>query len=97
MHKKGPFSFARDAHVKVKRHLRQNPSKTGTLDNLFRMRRPPEEFYRNVLAAGAEPSYMKCVFNSYADYTAGRIPHSDEEEAEQVGESSDNIIQRPLI
>jgi NAD(P)H dehydrogenase (quinone) len=40
--------------------------------------RPPEEFYRNVLAAGAEPSYMKCVFNSYTDYTAGRIPHSDD-------------------
>jgi hypothetical protein len=31
--------------------------------------RPPEEFYRNVLAAGAEPSYMKCVFDSYADFT----------------------------
>jgi len=40
--------------------------------------RPPEEFYRNVLAAGAEPSYMKCVFDSYTDYTAGRIPHSDD-------------------
>src|SRR5258708_36469734 len=40
--------------------------------------RPPEEFYRNVLAAGAEPSYMKCVFDSYTDYTAGRIPLSDE-------------------
>jgi NAD(P)H dehydrogenase (quinone) len=40
--------------------------------------RPPEEFYRNVLAAGAEPSYMKCVFDTYTDYTAGRIPHSDD-------------------
>ena len=25
--------------------------------------RPPEEFYRNVLAAGAKPAYMKCVFD----------------------------------
>src|SRR5260221_4326247 len=39
---------------------------------------PPEEFYRNVLAAGAEPAYMKCVFDSYTDYTTGRIPHSDD-------------------
>jgi hypothetical protein len=30
--------------------------------------RPPKEFYRNVLAAGAEPSYMKCVFDSYTDF-----------------------------
>jgi NAD(P)H dehydrogenase (quinone) len=27
--------------------------------------RSPEEFYRNVLAAGAEPAYMKCVFDSF--------------------------------
>ena len=40
--------------------------------------RPPEEFYRNVLAAGAEPSYMKCVFDSYADFTAGKILGADE-------------------
>ena len=40
--------------------------------------RPPEEFYRNVLAVGAEPSYMKCVFDSYTDYTAGKIQDSDE-------------------
>jgi len=40
--------------------------------------RPPEEFYRNVLAAGADPSYMKCVFDSYTDYTAGKIPGADE-------------------
>jgi uncharacterized protein YbjT (DUF2867 family) len=37
-----------------------------------------EEFYRNVLAAGAEPSYMKCVFDSYADLTAGKIPGAAE-------------------
>ena len=40
--------------------------------------RPPKEFYDNVLAAGAEPSYMKCVFDSYTDYTAGKVPGADE-------------------
>jgi uncharacterized protein YbjT (DUF2867 family) len=45
--------------------------------------RPPEEFYRNVLAAGAEPAYMKCVFNSYSDFTAGR--------GERVDETFDNL------
>jgi uncharacterized protein YbjT (DUF2867 family) len=39
---------------------------------------PPEELYRNVLAAGAEPAYMKCVFDSYTDMTAGRLPGADE-------------------
>ena len=29
--------------------------------------RPSKEFYENVLAAGAEPSYMKCVYDSYTD------------------------------
>jgi NAD(P)H dehydrogenase (quinone) len=32
----------------------------------------------NVLAAGAEPAYMKCVFDSYTDFTAGRLLNSDE-------------------
>jgi hypothetical protein len=36
------------------------------------------EFYDNVLAAGAEPSYMKCVFDSYTDFTAGKVPNSDQ-------------------
>ena len=45
--------------------------------------RPPEEFYENVLAAGAEPAYMKCVFNSYSDFTAGR--------GERVDETFDNL------
>jgi len=40
--------------------------------------RPPEEFYRNVLAAGAEPAYMKCVFDSYSDFTAGKTEGADE-------------------
>jgi NAD(P)H dehydrogenase (quinone) len=29
--------------------------------------RPPEEFYRKVLAAGAEPAYMKCVFDLFTE------------------------------
>jgi NmrA-like family len=46
---------------------------TKVLDQDFSYEaRPPEEFYENVLAAGAEPAYMKCVFNSYSDFTAGR-------------------------
>jgi uncharacterized protein YbjT (DUF2867 family) len=40
--------------------------------------RPPKEFYDNVLAAGAEPSYMKCVLDSYTDYTAGKVSGADE-------------------
>jgi uncharacterized protein YbjT (DUF2867 family) len=33
---------------------------------------PPADFLRSVLAAGAEPAYMKCVFDSYSDLTAGK-------------------------
>lgn len=33
---------------------------------------PPSDFLRNVLAAGAEPAYMKCVFDSYTDMTNGK-------------------------
>jgi uncharacterized protein YbjT (DUF2867 family) len=40
--------------------------------------RPPEEFYRNVLAAGAEPAYMKCVFDSYTELTNGVAVKPDE-------------------
>lgn len=40
--------------------------------------RSPAEFYRNVLKAGAEPAYMKCVFDSYSDFTAGRGERVDE-------------------
>ena len=40
--------------------------------------RPPEEFYRNVLAAGAEPAYMKCVHDSYVELTAGIAVKPDE-------------------
>jgi NAD(P)H dehydrogenase (quinone) len=40
--------------------------------------RPPEEFYRNVLAVGAEPAYMKCVFDSYTELTNGVAVKPDE-------------------
>jgi uncharacterized protein YbjT (DUF2867 family) len=33
--------------------------------------RPPLEFLANVLAAGADPSYMKSVFDSYTDFSNG--------------------------
>ena len=33
--------------------------------------RPPSEFLDAVLAAGAEPTYMQCVFDSYRRFTAG--------------------------
>ncbi|RXH58183.1 SDR family oxidoreductase [Granulicella sibirica] len=38
----------------------------------------PAEFLRNVLAAGAEPAYMKCVFDSYTDFTNGVDIGADE-------------------
>ena len=40
--------------------------------------RPPSEFLEHVLAAGAEPAYMKCVFDSYTDLTEGRAEPADE-------------------
>ena len=40
--------------------------------------RPPSEFLQTVLAAGAEPAYMKCVFDSYTDLTNGVDLRSDE-------------------
>jgi NAD(P)H dehydrogenase (quinone) len=40
--------------------------------------RPPSEFLRNVLAAGAEPAYMKCVFDSYSDLTDGKDIGADQ-------------------
>jgi NAD(P)H dehydrogenase (quinone) len=39
---------------------------------------PPSDFLHNVLAAGAEPAYMKCVFDSYTDLTNGVDLRSDE-------------------
>jgi len=40
--------------------------------------RSPEEFYRDVRAAGAEPAYMKCVHDSYVDLTACTAVKPDE-------------------
>jgi NAD(P)H dehydrogenase (quinone) len=45
---------------------------TVALGQLFSYEpQPPSEFLRKVLAAGAEPAYMKCVFDSYTDLTVG--------------------------
>jgi NAD(P)H dehydrogenase (quinone) len=50
-----------------------------TLDKPFRYEaRPPSEFLSHVLAAGAEPAYMKCVFDSYTDFTNGLGERADE-------------------
>jgi uncharacterized protein YbjT (DUF2867 family) len=40
--------------------------------------RPPSEFLQNVLSAGAEPAYMKCVFDSYSDLTNGKDIGADQ-------------------
>jgi NAD(P)H dehydrogenase (quinone) len=45
---------------------------TSTLGQTFRYEaRPPLEFLTHVLAAGAEPAYMRCVFDSYSDFSNG--------------------------
>jgi NAD(P)H dehydrogenase (quinone) len=50
-----------------------------TLGQPFRYEpQPPSEFLRNVLAAGAEPAYMKCVFESYTNLTNGVDIGADE-------------------
>ncbi len=52
---------------------------TEVLGQPFRYEaRPPEEFYQNVLAAGAEPAYMKCVHDSYIELTNGTAVKPDE-------------------
>jgi len=38
---------------------------------------PPEEFLEHVLDAGAEPAYMRCVYQNWIDYAAGAIPGAD--------------------
>lgn len=40
--------------------------------------RPAEEFYRNVLAAGGEPSYFKCVFDNFVKLANGTAVKHDE-------------------
>lgn len=52
---------------------------TETLGQAFSYEpQPPSDFLRNVLAAGAEPAYMKCVFDIYTDLTNGVDIKSDE-------------------
>jgi NAD(P)H dehydrogenase (quinone) len=52
---------------------------TDTLGQPFSYEpQPPADFLRNVLAAGAEPAYMKCVFDSYTDLTNGKDIDADE-------------------
>jgi NAD(P)H dehydrogenase (quinone) len=39
--------------------------------------RPPEEFLTGVLASGADPAYMQCVYEHHIAYAAGKIPGAD--------------------
>ncbi len=39
--------------------------------------RPPEEFLEQMLAAGADPAYMRCVYQNWIDYEARAIPGQD--------------------
>jgi len=39
--------------------------------------RPPEEFLGQMLAAGADPTYMQSVYQNWIDYQAGAIPRQD--------------------
>jgi uncharacterized protein YbjT (DUF2867 family) len=39
--------------------------------------RPPEEFLEQMLAAGTDPAYMRCVYQNWIDYEARAIPGQD--------------------
>jgi NAD(P)H dehydrogenase (quinone) len=39
--------------------------------------RPPEEFLEQMLAAGADPAYMRCVYHNWIGYRARAIPGQD--------------------
>jgi uncharacterized protein YbjT (DUF2867 family) len=39
--------------------------------------RPPEEFLEQMLGAGADPAYMRCVYQNWVDYKANVIPGQD--------------------
>jgi len=39
--------------------------------------RPAEEFNRNVLAAGGEPSYFKCAFDTYVKLANRTLKHGE--------------------
>jgi hypothetical protein len=40
--------------------------------------RPQEEFDREVLAAGAKPAYVTCLFDAFADLAKGTVAGPDE-------------------
>jgi NAD(P)H dehydrogenase (quinone) len=40
--------------------------------------RPSEEIYRNILAAGGDPAYFKCVFDTYTELANGTAVKPDE-------------------
>jgi NAD(P)H dehydrogenase (quinone) len=39
--------------------------------------RPPEEFLQQMLAAGADPAYMRCVYQNWLGYASRSIPGQD--------------------
>jgi hypothetical protein len=39
--------------------------------------RPPEEFLEQMLAVGADPAYMRCVYQNSIDYARRAIPGQD--------------------
>lgn len=52
--------------------------------------RPPLYFLTQVLALGADPAYMKCVFDNYNDLTNGR-----HERADEVFDNFRDLVGRP--
>jgi NAD(P)H dehydrogenase (quinone) len=37
----------------------------------------PKNFWKRCLAAGADPAYMRCVYQNWIDYKARAIPGQD--------------------
>jgi uncharacterized protein YbjT (DUF2867 family) len=61
---------------------RSYPEIAGILSQVIGQRftdepRPPEEFLDQMLAAGADPAYMRCVYQNWIDYEARAIPGQD--------------------
>ena len=50
---------------------------------------PAEEFLKNVLAAGGEPAYMKCVYECYRDFSTGKLI------GDEVQDNFPSIMGRP--
>ncbi len=66
---------------------------TKVLGKPFRYEpRPPEEFLKTVLAAGADPAYMDCAYRSFVRLGTTGIPNSEE-----VFDSFEEITGRPPI